>query len=371
MPAMFDTSPEHSPLSGLDEYLVHNYPQPLRVMWTSDTRAYERLWFTAQDRTGDLLVMIGLGFYPNLGTAEAYGIVNVRGQHTTVRSFRSIGDDRTKMQIGPLDFEIVEPFREWRLTLADNDHGIAYDLRWFDTKRAMFHRVAPGMIHEGRVSHETSGYETFGEISGTVTANGETFTLTRDAYNGSRDHHWGIRGGVGGPGPLGPGAHAMSGQWVEFGDWSVWLNRVLYNLGDERPGAGQILRRDHRLAFEDDTRLLRSGEIDLLLEDGSTKTMTFERLGNQIAFLRCGMYGGPNGGTPDGDIWQGQYQGEHVVSGETYDVNDPAVRARIKGLDDHHVRYECDGEVAYGLIEPYDTICYEWAAKGIGGYSLL
>jgi hypothetical protein len=163
----------------------------------------------------------------------------------------------------------------------------------------------------------------------------------------------------------------MSGQWVEFGDWSVWLNRVLYNLGDERPGAGQILRRDHRLRFEEDTKLLLSGEVDLLLEDGSTRTMTFERLGNQIAFLRCGMYGGPNGGTPDGDIWQGQYQGEHVVSGETYDVNDPEVRARIKGLDDHHVRYECDGEVAYGLIEPYDTICYEWAANNIGGYSLL
>ena len=67
---------------------------------------------------------------------------------------------------------------------------------------------------------------------------------------------------------------------------------------------------------------------------------------NQVAFLRCGMYGGPNGGTPEGDIWHGQYVGDDVVSGETYDANDPQVRARICGLDQHQVRYTCDGETA-------------------------
>jgi hypothetical protein len=99
--------------------------------------------------------------------------------------------------------------------------------------------------------------------------------------------------------------------------------------------------------------------------------MTFERLGNQIAFLRCGMYGGPNGGTPDGNIWHGMDVGDGVVTGETYDANDPAVRTRICGLDQHHARFELDGEVAYGLIEPYDTLCYEMASSGLGGFSLL
>ena len=159
----------------------------------------------------------------------------------------------------------------------------------------------------------------------------------------------------------------MSGQWVEFADWSVWLNRIFYNLGDARPGTGTILARTHRLGFEPGTKLLERGEIDMVLADGHTKTMTFERVGQQVAYLRCGMYGG----TPDGDIWQGVYVGENVVSGETYDTNDPAVRARIAGLDDIHARFECDGEVAYGLIEPYETICYDWCAQRIGGFSLL
>ena len=99
--------------------------------------------------------------------------------------------------------------------------------------------------------------------------------------------------------------------------------------------------------------------------------MTFERLGNQIAFLRCGMYGGPNGGTPDGDVWHGMDVGDGVVTGETYDANDPRVRARICGLDQHHARFECEGEVTYGIIEPYDTLCYEMASSGLGGFSLL
>ena len=59
-----EVSAEHSPMSGIDEYLIHNYPHPVRVMWTSDPRAYERLWFTAQDKVGEVFFVCGLGFYP-------------------------------------------------------------------------------------------------------------------------------------------------------------------------------------------------------------------------------------------------------------------------------------------------------------------
>ena len=84
-------------MSGLDEFMIHNHPHPVRVMWTSDLQAYERMWFTCQDRTGDLLVVTGMGIYPNLGTAEAFAIVNVRGRHTTVRAHRKLGLNRMDM----------------------------------------------------------------------------------------------------------------------------------------------------------------------------------------------------------------------------------------------------------------------------------
>ena len=124
------------------------------------------------------------------------------------------------------------------------------------------------------------------------------------------------------------------------------------------------------MRFEPETNLLQSGEVDLVFADGAVKTMSFERLGNQIAFLRCGMYGGPNGGTPDGDLWHGMPVAagdEVVVHGETFDVNDPDVRSRLAGQDQHHCRVTCDGEVTYGLVEPYDTLCYEVAKAGRHG----
>ncbi len=191
---------------------------------------------------------------------------------------------------------------------------------------------------------------------------------------GTRDHHWGTRDGVGGPGRYMGMQHPHSGEWVEFADIGIWGDHVLYNIGDPRKRSATLARRIHRMRFEADTHLLVSGEVDLVLADHSVRTMHFERLGHQIAFLRCGMYGGPNGGTPDGDLWHGMAvaaRDEVVVHAETFDVTDPAVRSRLAGQDQHHCRITLDGEVTYGLVEPYDTLCYEVAKAGVMGFSLL
>ena len=123
----YPASGEHAPLSGLDEFLVHNAPYPVRVMWTPDAQAYERVWFTCQDSVGELLLVVGLAFYPNLGTAEAFAIVNHRGRHTTVRAHRKLGTDRMDMTLGPFSFEVVEPFRQWRLRLDADAVAAAID----------------------------------------------------------------------------------------------------------------------------------------------------------------------------------------------------------------------------------------------------
>ncbi len=371
MSGLYEASREHYPMSGVDEFMIHNHPHPVRVMWTSDIQAYERMWFTCQDRTGDLLVVTGMGIYPNLGTAEAFAIVNVRGRHTTVRAHRKLGLNRMDMGVGPLSFELVQPFRQWGLRLEENPFGISFDLSWLDTKRPVYRLLGGGSFAGTRPFAGVAGYDGFGRQSGWVNAFGERFEIAPEGYRGTRDHHWGTRDGVGGPSLWSGYQHPHSGEWVEFDEYGVWGDHILYNLGDERRGSGTLRGRRHRLRFEPDTHLLLSGEVDLVFASGEEKTMTFERLGNQIAFLRCGMYGGPNGGTPDGNIWHGMDVGDGVVTGETYDANDPEVRARICGLDQHHARFECDGEVTYGIIEPYDTLCYEMASSGLGGFSLL
>ena len=374
----YPASAEHAPLSGLDEFLIHNAPYPVRVMWTPDAQAYERVWFTCQDRVGELLVVIGLAFYPNLGTGEAFAIVNVRGTHTTVRAHQMLRNDRMDMTLGPFSFEVLEPFRRWRLRLDSGgpatDHGISFDITWLDTKRPVFRQLGAGVIVGGRALSPVAGYDGFGRQEGWVDAHGERFELTAATHLGTRDHHWGTRDGVGGPGRYMGMQHPHSGEWVEFDDFGIWGDHVLYNIGDARKRSATLTKRVHRMRFEPDTHLLHSGEVDLHFADDSVKTLAFERLGNQIAFLRCGMYGGPNGGTPDGDLWHGMsvaHGDEVVVHGETLDVNDPEVRRRLAGQDQHHCRVTCDGEVTYGLVEPYDTLCYEVAKAGVMGFSLL
>lgn len=358
-------------MSGIDEYLVHNYPHPVRVMWTADLQAYERVWFTTQDTEGELLLVVGLAFYPNLGTAEAFAIVNHRGQHTTVRAHRRLGDDRTNMRIGPVSLEIVEPFREWRLRLEENDWGISFDVRWIDTRRAVFRNIGAGAIVDARPFGGVAGYDSFGVQEGWVRVGEHTIELTRETHLGTRDHHWGTRDGVGGPQMYRGLTPPVSGAFAVFDDWAVWVDHLVSHLGDSRSGPRELAGRRHRLRFEPETKLVLGGEVDLIERNGRTRTIEFERVDDRIAFMRCGMYGGPNGGTPQEDVWQGMYVGDDVVSGETYDTTDPAVRRAICGVDQHAVRFTCEGQVGHGIFEACDTLAHDVARAGRGGISLL
>ncbi|MCH9805730.1 hypothetical protein K0U73_18245, partial [bacterium] len=57
---------EQFPLSPLDDYMIHQTPDPIRVMWTGDPRTYERYWMLCHDPSGDTMVAVGGSFYPNL-----------------------------------------------------------------------------------------------------------------------------------------------------------------------------------------------------------------------------------------------------------------------------------------------------------------
>ena len=185
----YPASREHGPLSGLDEFLIHNAPYPVRVMWTPDAQAYERVWFTCQDKVGELLVVIGLAFYPNLGTAEAFAIVNVRGNHhITVRAHNvPILSDRMEMTIGPFHFEVVEPFRRWRLFFSTRTSTvIAYDITWLDTKWPVFRQLGAGIIVGGRAVSPVAGYDGFGRQEGRVEVPRRTLRLWHRLHS-SRD----------------------------------------------------------------------------------------------------------------------------------------------------------------------------------------
>ena len=359
---------EHSPLSGLDELPIHQIGQPIRVVGTTDARAYERYWFSAQDKRGEFLLMTGMGFYPNLGTVDGYAALSYQDHHVSVRAHRSMDEDRSRILVGPIRFENVTPFREWHLTLAPNEYGLDYDLIWRDRKRPVFHRYQPDPAG-GRLNQETTGYESFGTIEGRIRVNGRTFTLDSTEVIGSRDHHWGVRNGVGGPLLRDTDRRTTHvGQWAEFESWDLG-GRVLYNLGSGTPGATQIVAQEYHLSFDPVTRHVVGATIVNRLATGEVKTITYEQLADRVVYLRTGLYMGPDGkGEPEHDYYHGQYVGEDLVGGATYTTGDAATRIRLAGFDDHLMTVTCDGEQTVGLIEVNNPVPYEWCEAGVPGF---
>src|SRR5207237_472610 len=206
---------EQFPLSPLDDYMIHQTPDPIRVMWTGDFRAYERYWMVCHDPTGEVLVATGGSFYPNLDRAEAFAIVSHGGRHTTVRGFRPLGVDRADMRIGP-----IAP------------RGVG----------------GPACAFGGRLNVGVSG-----------------------------------------------------NAFVAFPSWKLWGDRVYYPFGDRRAGSARVGKPTRWLRFEPDTNIFVEGIVEYPLDTGEVRKVHYERIGQQTAYLRCGMYGG----TPDGDIHQG------------------------------------------------------------------
>jgi hypothetical protein len=364
---------EQFPLSPLDDYLVHQTPDPVRIMWTGDPRAYERFWMVSHDATGDIVIATGGSFYPNLDRAEAYAIVNLRGRHTAVRSFRRIGADRADLRIGPIAPVIVRGLREWRYVLEPNEWGIGYELTFRDTTRQVFREPlsnAAAGAPAGRRNDVTSGFECFGQVCGWVEVDGDRFELAPGSA-GTRDRHWGTGRGVGGPSmSLGGRLHVGTNgnAFVAYPDWTLWGDRLYYPFGDVHKGFATVLKPTRRLRFEPETQVFQEGIVDYRFDTGEKAQLHYEKIGQQSAYLRCGMYGG----TPGGDIHQGGYDGPDMTEGETLDLTKPETRIGARGLDEHLCRVtRDDGTSVIGVYQTIDPLAYEACVSGRKGWDLL
>lgn len=141
----------------------------------------------------------------------------------------------------------------------------------------------------------------------------------------------------------------------------------LIPLRRQPEGARQSGKIDRRLRFEDDTKIFVEGEIDYTLDSGEIKTVHYERLGNQTAYMTCGLYGG----TPDNTIFQGDYVGDNVVQGDEYDLSVAEIKKRLSGLNEHHCRVTCDGRQTTGILQPLEPDAYEACVQKQKGWALL
>lgn len=111
-------------LGPLDEYPLHQLPQPIAWPGSSDRNFYDRSYFNAHDRTGNIFLITGIGYYPNLGVKDAFVLIRRADIQTAVHLSDAIDSDRLHQHVNGYRVEVVEPLRKLRIVL-DETEGVA------------------------------------------------------------------------------------------------------------------------------------------------------------------------------------------------------------------------------------------------------
>lgn len=359
-------------LTELDDHFVHRDPYPVggsHGAASRDPRFFERHWNVWHDDIGDLIIATGGSWYPNLGRAESFAIVNFHGQHLSVRGMRPARETGEDPATGPIRSEVVKGLQSWHHVVEPGPWGFSFDLTWTDTHRQVYGASWGPEVEVGE-RQVTAGFEGFGQVIGWIQLDQTRIEWPPGQARGTRDRHWGVGRGVGGPRLNSGRAHRggwKGGIWIDLGDVGLWGKRLLYPIGDSRPGAGAVRQIDRRLRFEPDTEIFAGGVIDLVFDDGTERRLRLTRFGNQTAYMKCGFYGG----TPGSNLSHGEYDGPELVEWDSFDVNDPTVRRELRGLDEHHCLVEPDsGPATTGILQPLEPDVYLACAEGRPGWRL-
>ena len=336
-------------ISPLDDYLVHQTPQTVDTVYTSDRNFYDRYYFGAHTLDGSAYLMVAMGLYPNIGVIDAFATAVIEGKtQYIVRASRDLGSDRMNTQVGPIGVEIIEPLRKTRVFTEPSEHGLSFDMV-FDGVTEPFQE--PHFLRRAgnRTVMDYTRMTQNGSWSGRFTAGGVTYQVDPSNWWGVRDHSWGIRPVGGGEQPSAPipGAGPGGFYWVwsptqfndrclmytvsEETDGKRWHSaaELLYPVGSGRaPESLTITEHDFKL--KSGTRLWERGTMTLRTADGKPVKITMTP--KSTLYMAGGGYAYMGG-------WRhGQYHGPLVVEGETWDLTDPSV-VRNAGI---HTQTICD-----------------------------
>lgn len=326
-------------LSPLDDYPIHQAPKPIAVPASSDRNHYGRYWFGAFHRDAEFSVEAAFGRYTNLGVADC-SLSIVKGDHQY--AFHASGhapDDPMVTTIGPFRLEIVEPMKELRLTVEENETDLTADLTW---------KARAGALAEDHTFMDAGPvriidmirFTQFGTWSGSVTVRDETTTFTHEEMVGVRDRSWGIRPVGERPAgrPMSPPGNCWLWAPIHFEDecrlfgyfqhpgGAFWradgfrvplLDPVPPSIDETTPGVHRLHPVDQRLSFRSGSRWVERAEFDLTQDDGEPYTITLEP---QLRFqMKALGYTNPEWG-------HGHYHGELRVGGEEWNLSalDPA-----------------------------------------------
>jgi hypothetical protein len=194
----------------LDEYPIHQTSLPMNRVASSDRNFYDRCYFNAHDRSGEIFLVTGLGVYPNLGVVDAYAVARSGDTQWSVR-FSDARTDRTLDQaVGGYRIEVLEPLR-LRVICESPDSTLDFDLHWTGAFPGV--QEKPHVLMSGdRPIVDSSRFCQLGSWNGRLRVGDREFEVRDDRWSGARDRSWGIRP-VGEPEPPGRAAESLAGFW--------------------------------------------------------------------------------------------------------------------------------------------------------------
>jgi hypothetical protein len=237
-------------LTEMDDFFIHQTIDTFDHVATSDSRFQDRNYFNIHPRENlETLLCMGLGNFPNTNVMDGYVILVHKGEQYILRPSRQLKHDRHRLEVGPFKMTIVEPWKNWRLTLAPGAHGFSFDITFTP-------RTAP-YEHRTPIYKRASGAEVWHQIhvqqscnyAGWIEVAGERIGV--DGWWGSRDRSWGVRGPVRGAQPWGGwGGSGWKYLWMsaQFDDCAVHTWSTKLPDGSPIHTGGSVVYTDGRVS---------------------------------------------------------------------------------------------------------------------------
>ena len=321
-------------LNRLDDYPIHQTPEPIAHPATSDRNVYDRTWFNGYSADGSAYFGIGMAVYPHRAILDcAFSVVERDGRQHCFYGSRRAPLERTEMQVGPFRLEVIEPMRRTRVVLDDNASGLACDLV-FSARTAPIQEARQTLWDGTRRAMDATRFDQFGRWSGVVHHPDGGFRVNDTSWHGTKDRSWGVRR-VGEP-DAGGAPRSLRGAFFLWAPL-IWDDHVSHAIFFDGPHGEALVREGieaplhnseaavpapvdatdtrmasaaHRVSYHPGTRLAASAEIDLIAHTGVTRTITLDPL---LRFQMKGLgYGHPRWG-------QGMWKGELEIGGESFD----------------------------------------------------
>lgn len=376
------------PLLASDELFTHQVVETFASVGQSDPAWAEKVCGMAAAKDGSLQIAFGFGKYTNRNVVDAYAGIARGKEQWVVRGSRALSSDPETVNVGPIEYEILEPLKKVRISLRANEQQpIAFDIVFSGLAACVTEdREDRRDLHGYRKATDQIRYHQSGSAEGWLEIEGERHEISSSDWIATRDKSWGIRPSVGVPAPdVEPDLHqhipqalaiwnplvfqradgscyAFHHYYLQFSGPGFMHQRVQGGFEDGAGKTQAVTGMTPRLQFDARTKRLQSGEFQFVLADGSERTMRFEKLSETGFYLGAGHYHGGDGHYHGS--WRGplHLDGDHVV-----DASEPAVIERYHQFRDCLIRVEdCEtGDIGFGNCQTH--IHGAWPEFGLSG----